>query len=65
MLRRYYESSPPHPFTALDGMGAPGQTMHLYKIALRLTDEISREAWIKKQHSIYKPQVRKYVYWPP
>ena len=38
-------------------IGAPGQTMHLYKIALRLTDEISREAWITKQHSIYKPQV--------
>ena len=54
LYRRYYEASPPHPFTSLRGFG---QAWHLYKITLRLTDEIPREAWMKKRHSIYKPQV--------
>ena len=47
--RRYYETAPPRPFTA-------GRPAHLYKIALRLTEEISREAWAKKQHALYRPE---------
>ena len=50
--RRYYETVPPRPFTA----GAWRGPAHLYKIALRLTEEISREAWAKKQHALYRPE---------